>query len=399
MKETKTSSPDQSSTQNTAFARLSLRKRMLFGAAILVAALLAVEVGMRVVFAFRIGPSVLWYGFQSSHQKVDTNPDPNALYHGYTKYKPHQIRYDSDYVTGERFPVRINAVGFRGADFHVEKPDGVTRVVTLGASSTFGWYSRDNETYPFVMEGLLNNRCPHGKRFEVVNLGVPHLKSQEIVALFTNEALPLQPDVVTYYQGINDCYDTPERLTDVGHRLKTIKPLRKAFRALRSHVLLVDFVDKILRPPRKETLPAATLTGFSKRPVEFIANISKIRDECRVRGIIFIVATQQAQSMIFADHTKLKGVTYDDERRLVRHRLDEDGSISRREMHFLAHADLMDALRDWTRREGVSMVGIIEALDQRRDVLVSWVHLTPEGNRMIAEQFAREILRQTCPDS
>jgi hypothetical protein len=39
---------------------------------------------------------------------------------------------------------------------------------------------------------------------------------------------------------------------------------------------------------------------------------------------------------------------------------------------------------------------MIEELDDRRDVLFSYVHLTPEGNQLIAKAFATEILEQTC---
>jgi hypothetical protein len=45
---------------------------------------------------------------------------------------------------------------------------------------------------------------------------------------------------------------------------------------------------------------------------------------------------------------------------------------------------------------GVPLVDVIAALDPRRDTLVSWVHVTPEGNRMIAEVFADTIAGGEC---
>jgi hypothetical protein len=44
----------------------------------------------------------------------------------------------------------------------------------------------------------------------------------------------------------------------------------------------------------------------------------------------------------------------------------------------------------------VPFADIVSALDRDRDVLVSWVHVTPRGNRLIAEAYAREILPRTC---
>lgn len=77
-------------------------------------------------------------------------------------------------------------------------------MVTLGASSTFGYYTRDDETYPHYLERYLSQRLAAGSRAEVINLGIPHLRSEEILALFRAEGLPLDPDVVTVYLGAND---------------------------------------------------------------------------------------------------------------------------------------------------------------------------------------------------
>ena len=123
---------------------------------------------------------------------------------GYTKYFPREVRIDHDPETGDTFRVAINGHGFRGPEFRQTKPAGVIRVVTLGASSTFGYYNRDNETYPHFLELEFNARCGGQRTFEVINLGILHTKAKQNVALFRREAVPLSPDVVTFYEGIND---------------------------------------------------------------------------------------------------------------------------------------------------------------------------------------------------
>jgi lysophospholipase L1-like esterase len=84
------------------------------------------------------------------------------------------------------------------------------RVLTLGASSTFGFYDRDNETYPYYLQQFLNQHCISGPEFEVINFGIPHASSRMLATLFLNEGLPLNPDVVTFYQGRNDSVVMPE---------------------------------------------------------------------------------------------------------------------------------------------------------------------------------------------
>ena len=61
---------------------------------------------------------------------------------------------------------------------------------------------------------------------------------------------------------------------------------------------------------------------------------------------------------------------------------------------FLIHARLMSDLRTWAKTADVGFVDLIKVLDDDRDVLVSYVHLSPEGNRKIAAALASEILRE-----
>jgi len=60
----------------------------------------------------------------------------------------------------------INSHGFRGKEFSIAKPDDVIRVLTLGASSTFGFFNKDDETYPYLLEQRLNKLCHGPKHFE-----------------------------------------------------------------------------------------------------------------------------------------------------------------------------------------------------------------------------------------
>jgi hypothetical protein len=94
-----------------------------------------------------------------------------------------------------------NARGFRGAEFAVRKSPGVTRVITLGCSCTFGIES--SYSYPMALEQLLD-RNQVGKRYEVINAGVPGYSSFQGVKLLESEIASYQPDVITVYFGWND---------------------------------------------------------------------------------------------------------------------------------------------------------------------------------------------------
>ncbi len=59
-----------------------------------------------------------------------------------------------------------------GAEF--KKSDGTYRIITLGDSFTYGLYVDTYDSYPKVLESILNSRlsCKNISKFEVVNLGV-----------------------------------------------------------------------------------------------------------------------------------------------------------------------------------------------------------------------------------
>jgi hypothetical protein len=191
-------------------AQSSPVRRMTFYVVTLLVSFLVLEAGFRAVVAFRVGPSVLYYGTSFQRQNVPAKSDNHTVMkhgnyqQGYTKFFPNELKVDHDPTTNETFRVSINSRGFRGGEFDETKKPGVTRIVTLGSSSTFGYYDRDNETYPYYLEQKLNKTLgPKGKA-EVINLGIPHLRSEEILALFYAEAIPLHPDVITFYEGVND---------------------------------------------------------------------------------------------------------------------------------------------------------------------------------------------------
>jgi hypothetical protein len=59
---------------------------------------------------------------------------------------------------------------------------------------------------------------------------------------------------------------------------------------------------------------------------------------------------------------------------------------------FLVHTHLMEALRTWAAANDVELVDALALLDERRDLLVSWVHLHPDANRVIANALAERIV-------
>lgn len=104
----------------------------------------------------------------------------------------------------ERGKNRHNALGFRGDDIEVPKPDGVFRIAMLGGSTTYTVDVDDfRSSYPYRLQQVLRRRRPS---IEVVNAGCPMYSTWESLMNLQFRVLDLEPDLVVVYHGINDVH-------------------------------------------------------------------------------------------------------------------------------------------------------------------------------------------------
>ena len=123
------------------------------------------------------------------------SPEPT----GHPRY-----RYFRDTVTPSGLVT--NRFGWRGPQIELNKPDRTVRVVFIGASTTVNAHS-----YPFSYPELIGhwlNLWAQSRglmvRFEVINAGREGIASDDIAAIVRQEVLPVEPDLVVYYEGANE---------------------------------------------------------------------------------------------------------------------------------------------------------------------------------------------------
>jgi len=362
---------------------------------------IAAEILLRGILAFRVGPDVLYYG-TSFYKKeaitkterykkqllktVKTNDSVKRHENKkgkYSKYYPNQIRFDRN--EKERFKVRINTKGFRGEDYNIKKSSGVLRIINLGASSTFGYGDKDNETYPYYLEQFMNeNKIYKSQKItvEVINLGIPHLTSEEVQNLFIEEAIPLNPDVVTYYGGLSDAHET--------FRSHARRKIPEGFKHNLKRLLTVEMLLHVYRDKTKYSKNDYN-DHVEGKERNFINNLSNINKACKIRNIKFYVITQQVKSYMFNDED-IKNISYEKEIEIVRQKFKEM-EINTFERDLLSHSVLMEKVKIWADINHVSIIDGIKALDDHRDLLTSYVHLSPEGNYILAKTIADRILQ------
>lgn len=406
---------------------------LVFAGYLIVVVALLLELALRGYFALQVGPRVLaygtpWYrnafgehrkeelikqydreraGWNENEDTLDTVSKHDNAKGGYLKFFPNETKYIKDIDTGEIVPVTISSHGFRGEDFSIAKPDDVIRVLTLGASSTFGFYNKDDETYPYLLEARLNERCRGPKRFEVINFAIPDARVEQIRAMFLAEGLDLDPDVVTFYEGRNDSARIrPMDFRQVTRRIKASTSwLDGAWDAMTRTFILARFLDEQFAADAQVSADDAleSLRNISARTSKaFLLDLDEIRKVADRRNILFIVANQQANSKSWfgipqAERMGMQGVTYNDEVSGIERILQRGEPISGYEFNFLIHARLMRELKSWAQKNKLPFVDVISLLDQQRHHLVSWVHLDAYANGLVADAFAGEVLRHKCP--
>jgi hypothetical protein len=398
-----------------------LKQNVLLAIVATVATLLLLEAGLRVVLAYRLGPSLLVYGTVLARRSTDGTAEHSPVlaqiqqrnlrgddeqFHdvrrhennlgNYSKYVPREEKRTYDADTGEVYSVTINDRGFRGADFSDDKTPGVIRVITLGASSTFGYHNRDDMTYPAQLESILNARSACTAHFEVINLAIPHLDSTQILALFEAEGLGLDPDIVTFYEGFNDAA-WQEKSDGQPRQRRGPSPQKRLFRWGREHLLLVAMIDSLVDQFGKTYTEADVEKHSEGKSERLLGNLERLRDLCAEHGTDLFVITQQARSYLVM-REDLDQIPFSEEVELVRRKLADTGSVTSNERNMLTHAKLVSDTRTWAKRTGVSLIDGLAVLDANRHVMVSWVHLSHEGNRLLATAIADRIAGWICPD-
>lgn len=129
--------------------------------------------------------------------------DPYAVLiqpHGEVGYRP---RPGSEFAYANGARATINAIGYRGPEVSLDKPEGTLRIVIIGGSTTHGWGVDDRNTIDSYMREQLRTRYPH-RTFEVVNLGFDGYDSRQILERLRSDGLALEPDFVIVNTGVND---------------------------------------------------------------------------------------------------------------------------------------------------------------------------------------------------
>lgn len=107
----------------------------------------------------------------------------------------------------------INSIGLvRTSHIPIHKNHNVYRILFLGGPSTYGMaVSKAEQTYPLIIEGLLNDKIDSlsggkYKSIECLNAGLSGATSAELLTHYLFKFKYLNPDIIVVHAGFNDAY-------------------------------------------------------------------------------------------------------------------------------------------------------------------------------------------------
>ncbi|MGH0030256.1 MAG: SGNH/GDSL hydrolase family protein [Myxococcota bacterium] len=289
--------------------------------------------------------------------------------------------------------VTINAQGFRGGDWELERKPGTRRVIVLGGSTAFGKAaSSDSRTFAARLEYRLQRR----RATEVWSAGVIGYDSNQEAILLRSRLLDYRPDLLIFFDGWNDFYNsgrTPDgRQLEHPHFLEVEEALVEAERPWRNLLWQSAFVRGLERkwPAWRRSLgwdePEEREFGIYRHSPEAVAryakNLERMIRLARAYGVDSLVAPQPE---IFDRAEPSEFEQY------KRDQLEADGYAAYAQAHWL---DYVGAARRVAEAEGVPFVEVQDLFDEAEgDVFTDLVHLTDLGQEIVAEALHEPVAR------
>ena len=281
----------------------------------------------------------------------------------------------------------------RGPDFAPVKPAGVYRIICMGESSTFGFFDRDEFTYPALLgQTFADNGGQDGKRVEAINAGIPHANSDNIAAMLKHEMIGYQPDLVTVYAGFNDAVLMMDenRLQATmrwlhGH-LATYVALKRLITALGGPALHSRWAGYL-----SNVEPAAARKQIDLHVERYERNLRQMVGLARTNGAKIVFIRQPITMEFYDQASDWRTRPYSERLGRVKAAYQASKTVTSSDVQLLVHGALIETLDRLAAELQVPVVDNIAIMDRRPEYHASYVHITEDGNRELAAAIHQTI--------
>jgi len=280
----------------------------------------------------------------------------------------------SQTIKGEFFVdgvYQINSKGYREREFSAEKNPDLTRIICVGNSCTFGWKVNLEETYPKILEKLLNLNLPQPK-FEVINAGMTGYSTFQGVRFLKREILGFHPDIIIFSYGWNDMCPSEREDKDQKFPPQWILNLDDFLSRSRFYSFLKFEIMSLLKKLRQSQDDKKIVYRVSiKDYQENLKELAKIAQDSGIK--VFFLSLPIASARVFLG----------------------PGKTSK---PHIANKYYNKTLRETTSEMGVPLIDVALLFEDRGDLYDNgreeYIHYNAKGHQVIADAIYQYFLEQ-----
>ncbi len=276
-----------------------------------------------VVVCFVIAELIFaFFGVSALQQVPNYRTSSDVWHHGFVPNSSGEFKtseWDTNYS--------INSLGFRDREYSIAKPAGVFRILVLGDSYTEGYGVEADQSFPKVLERMLNNNSG-GRKYEVINSGIGSYSPILEYLVLKYKGFALQPDFVILNYDWSDPHDDyiysrtavwngadlvavrsqpeqPKTLSAdargfLSRHSRVYQFFAKKFAAVTSEIVLGDpESDSVIF--LRENLTAQDYSGWFNNSVPYLLMID---NDLRQRNVPFVIHTYPYAAQISASAWK-----------------------------------------------------------------------------------------------
>lgn len=300
-----------------------------------------------------------------------------------------------------------NSFGFRGPEISVEKKPGVTRIVCLGASESYGLYESPGMEWPAQLRKNLDSA-----KYEVINVasvGLPMVQYvdylRKYVLKFSPDAAILYIEPVSYVAARERAINNPEsviknpkqqqaaRQQGIRGKLNTwFRTIPKLQRAIKQFLPKSIMAEYNRRTAEKMVKSAERIYLKGMKPLDDVPQEIIEEYKTELKKIITLLQAHNCQPILCTYPSLIDGgMTEENMTKLLEARrfvvelsLDGMANSARR---------LNDANRVVAEEEDVSLIELENAVPRTSTYFADNVHYTDAGAEIVAQKVA-EFIRE-----
>lgn len=303
-----------------------------------------------------------------------------------------------------RSSTHSNEHGFRGEPITIKRTPGKLRIMFMGGSTVYCMRTIYNESHPRRLELLLQEKYPD-RPLELQNTGVDWYTTQHSLSNYLFRIKDFKPDIIILFHGINDlCRSfSPEKLARGPYRPDYAHYYGPVSRLILGRYELFDFPHPYIVGWLGEDLLYSDFSRPVPAKIESFPSLQSF--ERNLRSLITILKADKVKLILATQASFYKDDMKPEESALLwmnNQFCYTDGKYPDIQSMIGGMKQFNKKTLEIAKSEGIPVVKVAGNVPQTAKNFRDDVHLTPEGNKVVADIFFKffvdnKIIEKTKP--